>query len=399
MKKYICFVLFLFCFGWANAQNLPNFNRWYRFPNTYNTAYFAVLPTDSAYYVSGWTLVERTNTNYSMFIAQIVKTDLQGNVLWVDTIGGGNDSTGTGLATQSADMVEFAGLIFVYGNGQDIATMLNFAYVAAINPANGQVVWEKKIQTCGSSFGIAIDAQKASNNKLILQIINFEYGNYCQYALQLDANLDSIHSFTYPRYSTRTFGSYSVENQQGDYIMFAKSNLSANPPDWYENVIFHKLDTAMQLIRSDSFPIRLSYLSYGKQLKRCKYSSNMLLVGGEVPNPRYPNQISPYVFKVDSNFNLLWRTQLRGAWRADLFTANAILEQDDESLTVFGTNGFAGHNEAGGFIAKLSPTGAIRWMRGIYHDNLSNTSQTISNAAETADNGFIICVKQWCIIS
>ena len=87
----------------------------------------------------------------------------------------------------------------------------------------------------------------------------------------------------------------------------------------------------------------------------------------------------------------MWRTQLRGDWRADLFTANAIIEQDDESLTVFGTNGFVGHTESCGFMAKLTKTGAVRWMRGIYHDNLSNTSQTVANAAATSDGGFILC--------
>ncbi len=388
MKKYILLLLLAFGSSFCMAQNMPNFNRWYRFPNTLSTFYYSVLAKNNAYYTAGWTLKRTAVGNSTRFMGEIAKIDLNGDPIWHTIIG--NDSTEVPFVCSK--IIEYQGLIFAGGGYFDIPNNLLTAYVAAFDTLNGQLVWDKKVRTCNT--GSNITSISATNDQLLILANCFIENSSCLHLLELDSNKDSINSFYKELFRQNIYAPSSdvVVTTNNELFIAAKSNNRNIAPDWFENTILIAVDTSLNEIRSQTIPLRLALDGvYGTKIQKCKNSNDIFVVAAEVPNPRYPDEFSPYVFKVDSSFNLMWRTRLRGDWRSDLFTANAIIEHDDESLTVFGTNGFAGHNERCGFIAKLTKTGAVLWMRGIHYDNLLYTTQTIANAARTADNGFIIC--------
>ncbi|MGH1337695.1 MAG: T9SS type A sorting domain-containing protein [Aureispira sp.] len=105
-----------------------------------------------------------------------------------------------------------------------------------------------------------------------------------------------------------------------------------------------------------------------------------------------------YVFKLDSNRNMLWQTPLRAHTSSPNGRTIRLIELEDSSLMTFGmtadtlrdaTNTLIGQYST--LVAKLSSSGDSLWARKYHYFQQSQAYHEVFDTERTADGGFLIC--------
>ncbi|MFH0866653.1 MAG: T9SS type A sorting domain-containing protein, partial [Bacteroidota bacterium] len=146
-----------------------------------------VKTKDNGFVITGYMTVPENNNDYNIML---VKTDFAGNLQWMKNYGGSNWDLAHSLIETPDSGFIIAGETYSYGNGNNDIFFLK-------TDKNGDSVWMKTYGGLNTDIGYDINYCHDGNFIMTGVTNSFGHGGYDAYLMKLDNNGDSIWSRTY----------------------------------------------------------------------------------------------------------------------------------------------------------------------------------------------------------
>ncbi|MEP7168962.1 MAG: T9SS type A sorting domain-containing protein [Bacteroidota bacterium] len=298
--------------------------------------------------------------------AYLIKTDENGDSLWIKTFGGIEDDFGI-CVQQTSD----SGYILVGSTRINVSS--TNVYIFKTN-ANGDSLWSKSFGGIGENGGNSVQ-QTADGGYIITGYTSyFGAGSYDIYLIKTDANGDSLW--------TKTFGGISFEygcsvrqTMDGGYIVVGYSyGFGAG----LEDVYLFKTNANGNLLWSKTFGGADNEFGYSVQQT---VDSGYIITGITKSFAVAAFDYDVYLIKADSNGDILW-TKTFGGISGD-YGYSVEQTTDGGYIIVGNSNGFGGVNV---YLMKTNANGDLLWTKAIGSTNACGGR----SIQQTADGGYII---------
>ena len=376
MKKYILLLFLAFGSSFCMAQHMPNFNRNYDFIGGYYLRFHSIYPTDTGYYAIG-TMADSIKGVWAGTFSFI---ELNGDVRWVRNYAAPDSGNIFG-----GDLVKSADNNFFIGGGYGETNILGDKFYNAIYKVSpmGDIIFRKHYENYNNP----------TNGLFTYYIFELPNGNILLknnspselYLMYLDNNGDSINSQYFVRNTSaqefyRGWGSILSINQDKHIIAGSKTVAGI-----FKHYFIVNDNLSMQ---NDS----ISFIDYNSRMGLLnttnKTSHHTFFVNTQRSQRINETYYYPYIYGVDSNFNVTMNSTIRGDSPSSLYSAVRTFGNSDGSYTVLGTSILEQQNRDMGFIARVSESGQLLWQKGLY---MPQHSHRMYNAAQTADGGYVVC--------
>ncbi len=321
--------------------------------NYYDSGWFDVtedmLLTNDAMYFLGTQTTDDGNRNYDFNIV-LIKTELNGDLIWQKTLGGSaadhpnsiiKDSEGNiyiGAGTYSKDGDSQSGIM----GGKD-------AWVIKMDPT-GNIIWEKTFGGSKDDFGVNLLYLENGNVLMYMRTLSNDYDVAINYGYldiwmaEMTTDGDIVNS--------KVFGSSANENifsliQSGDGGFFTAAHAGTNDgvveaaSEGWQDVWLLKLDAHLNIewqkmiggTNMDAGGLGLAEIEGGGYIINGTTKSADGDMNGFDCHDQY-NQNDIWVVRLDSEGNIIWDIALGGDHDE---TTSKLFPNDDGSFTVFGS--------------------------------------------------------------
>jgi hypothetical protein len=328
---------------------------------TYGDGASSVQQTlDGGYIVAGWT--HYSTVDFDLFL---IKTDVNGNIIWAKTYGG----TGWDLA-RSVQQTSDGGYI-VAGSTYSFSAGLNDIFLIKTD-ANGNISWAKTYG--GTNYDNAFSIQQTSDGGYIVAGFtgSFGAGAWDLFLIKTDANGNIQWAKTYG--GTGDDKAYSVQQtSDGGYIVAGLTNSFGAGT---EDILLIKTDASGNIIWAKTY----GGTNYDNAFSIQQTSDGGYIVAGWTNSFGAGNH-DFFLIKTDANGNVQWAKTYGGINWEEPSELSSVQHTSDGGYIVAGrTNSFG----AGGediFIVKTDANGNIGSC-GIV-GNASPTVNTVSPTVNT----------------
>jgi len=333
MKSLIVFILLL---STALTLAQPPDTLWTRtYGGSFNDqAYSVRQTTDGGYIVAGYT--ESFGVGYGNFY--LVKTNSQGNTLWMRTYGG-SDREGASSVQQTTD-----GGYIVVGYTESFSTGYSDIYLVKTN-TDGDTLWTHTYG--GSQFESAYSVQQTADGGYIVagHTSSFGAGDHDFYMMKTNSQGDTLWTRTYG--GTGDDKAFSVkETADEGYIAAGYFSHSFSDHDLY-------------LVKTDSQGDTLWTRTYGGSDGEGAFSVQETLDGGYIAGgytESFGADDDIYLVKTDSQGDTLW-TRTYGGSLYDV--GNSVDQTSDGGFIVAGYTDSFGAGNADFYLVRLGAESSL----------------------------------------
>ncbi len=332
---------------------------------------FIMQNADSSYLIGGGT--------YSFGAGDedgwLIKTDLNGNILWEKAFGGTGQEYFTSIVSTSNNGSLIAGSTNYYGAGLTDILLIKL-------DSSGNIIWQKAYG--GANHDGVYKIIKTSDDGYILGGLTASFGVGGGYYGNdgLIIKIDNDGNILWAKAYGINSGSESIrdikETSDNNLIVTGYYNAGGSGPEWEQWVL--KLDSNGNVLWEKALGFSSS-ADTGQSIEESPDGKYLALSSSN--NPGTGNQ-DYWVTKFDTNGTVLWQKAYGGA-NAD-YPGGMV--KDNSGLILFGTTGSFSANADLWFI-KIDYDGSIIWQKRYDSSSLESVSQ-LPSMTITNDGGIIV---------
>jgi len=296
----------------------------------------------------------------------ILKTDQDGNFLWLDYF----DGTSYGEATDIEVTSDGCYIVAAQGRTSNWGDIFLLKY-----DNNGNLLWSKQIGSSPNEDARGGVEQTSDGGFVIAGSIEYGWNTHQAHLLKTDFNGDLIWQETYGlegQGNVERF--YSVkQSNDGGYILVGSQTLGSGNLNVY-------------IVKTDAMGNQLWEKNYGKSNVELALSVLQTIDGGFIMCG-FTNSIGfgkkdGYILKIDQNGNIIWEKTYGGP---DDDEFSNMYKTDDGNFVLTGySKSFSGNDNI--YIVKIGENGDIIWQQNVDRGLQDRGCEVI----ETYDGGFAI---------
>ena len=291
--------------------------------------------TDSGFIMTGNTYSFGGGVSSNVYL---IKSDLNGNILWSKTFGG-NISQYSKIVKQTID-----GGYIILGNTNSFG-MSSFDHYLIKTDSAGDTLWTKILG--GTNYDIGISIQQSTDGGYIIcgYTAGFGAGDFDMYLIKTDSIGNALWSKAYGG-MYEDIGSYAQQTMDGGYLIvgYTKS-FGAGANDYY----IIKTDSNGNLLWSKTLGGAVGELAFfGQQTTDGGY-----IVGGH-SNSFSGIYSDVLLVKLDSIGNLIWNKTYGGALAEDAYSGQ---QTSDGGYVICGRTWSFGASSEDAFLLKIDSIG------------------------------------------
>ena len=298
----------------------------------------SILNIEDGYIIAGWTRFYETR-GYDILL---LKTDLQGKVMWQRNFGGRGDEMALSLVEAADGGYVIAGWTNSTGNGKKDVSLIKA-------DDNGNIVWHK---TLGSDKDeVAYSICRTEGGEYIVAGWTSSFSkNKDVYVLKVDGNGKLIWQNTYG--GEKDDGAYSVKEVGGEYIVTGWTKSYGAGRD---DVLLLKIDTEGNLLWRNTFGGRHNESgAYVNPLKEGGY----IIAGWTDSEGKGGDDV--YLVKTNSRGDMLWYKTF-GWLGNDL--ASSVQQTADGGYIIAGTTESYSRGDREVYLIKTDRDGNLLWHK------------------------------------
>ncbi len=320
--------------------------------------------TDGGYIITGNT----TSFGLGGGDVYLIKTDVNGDLLWTKTFGGASYDHGFSVQQTLDGGYIITGDAYSFGAGSYDVYLIK-------TDNSGILLWRKTFGGMQEEWGNTVQ-QTTDGGYIIAGTANsFGAGTYNAYLIKTDANGDSLWIKTFGGIGNYWWGNSVQQTSDGGYIISGiTSSFGAGGDD-------------VSLVKTDANGDLLWTKTFGGASSDAGYSLQQTMDGGYiitgVTNSFGAGDYDVYLIKTDTNGDNLW-SKTFGGTNADW--GHSVRQTSDGGYIIVGTTSILGVDSSNVYLIKTDVNGDSLWTKTFGGTDWDGGI----SIAQTTDGGYII---------
>jgi hypothetical protein len=328
---------------------IPLFSSFPAYPqNTFEKCYggsnedqsFSVIQTsDSGYIIAGFT--RSFGASYSD--AYLIKTDINGNILWYKLYGGWYEDDALSVKQTADGGFILAGGTWSFGSGAEDIYLIR-------TDENGNLIWDKTYG--GSEIDVAMSVSQTGDSGFIIAGCTLSYGKGLSdvYLIRTDINGDTIWTKTYGG-AEFDRGNFVIQTNEGGFIITGSTSSFGNS---LEDIYIIRTDMNGDTLWTKIFGG--TYNDYGSCILQTT-EDRFVFTGTTVVQP---NDCRVFLFMINNSGDSIWKQTFFKTGKDEGYSVASV---NDGGYIITGSTYYA---RSGGFdvyLIKTDENGNLIWDR------------------------------------